>query len=66
MCYLAALQNIGIAQKNTEQITKFETAPCPPDTFYSNWAQYPGNSRFDLKNDITFELQKLYMRRKGV
>ena len=65
MSYLAALQDILIKQKNTEQITEFETAPYTPDTFHSNWAQYPGNSRFDLKTEIAFELQKLYMRVKG-
>ena len=63
--YLSALQHLGITQNNTEQITEFETAPCPPDTFHSNWAQYPGNSRFDLKTEIAFELQKLYMRVNG-
>ena len=25
MCYLGALQNIGITQNNTEEITEFET-----------------------------------------
>ena len=52
-------------KKNTEQITDLETAPCNTDKFYSNWAQYSGNSRFDLKTEINFELQKLYMRGKG-
>ena len=61
-CYLAALQNLGITSKNTEEITEFETTPCPLDTYRSNWAQYPGTTRFDLKPDITIELQKLYMR----
>ena len=65
VCYLAALQHLGITQNNTEEITEFETAPCPPDTFHSNWAQYPGNTRFDLKPEITIEPQKLYMRGKG-
>ena len=65
MCYLAALQNIGITQNNTEEITEFETAPCPPDTFHSNWAQYLRNTRFELNPEIIIELQKLYMRGKG-
>ena len=34
MCYLAALQNIGITQKNTEEMTEFETEPCPPHKFH--------------------------------
>ena len=50
---------------NTEQINEFETVPYCPDNFHSNWEQYPGNLRFDLKTDIAFELQKLYMRGKG-
>ena len=49
MCYLAALQHLGITQNNTGKITEFETAPFPPDRFNSNWTQYPGNSRFDPK-----------------
>ena len=64
-CYLAALQNLGIAHNNTEEIPEFETAPCPPDILNSGWAQYPGNTRFDLKPEIAIELQKLYMRGKG-
>ena len=28
-CYLSALQNIGTTQNNTEEMTEFETAPCP-------------------------------------
>ena len=35
-CYLAALKNIGITLNNTESITEFETAPCPPNIFNSN------------------------------
>ena len=64
MCYLAELQHLGNTQNNTKKITKFETVPLPPDTFHSNWAQYAGNSRFDLKNEITFYLQNLYTRGK--
>ena len=41
------------------------TAPCPSDMFHSNWSQYPGNTRFDLKSEITIELQNLYMAAKG-
>ena len=63
--YLAALQHLGITQKNTEQITEFETETFPPDTFHSNWAKYLGNTRFYLKTEIKIELQKLYMRGKG-
>ena len=44
VCYLAALQNLGITQNYIEEITEFETAPYPPDTFHSNWAKYPGNT----------------------
>ena len=29
-------------------------------------APYPGNTRFDLKPEITIELQKLYMKGGGV
>ena len=54
-CYLAALKNLGISQNNTEQITEFDTTPCPPDTFYSNWAQYIGSTRFDRNPKITIE-----------
>ena len=36
VCYLEALQHLGITKNNTEQINKFETAPCPPGTFHSN------------------------------
>ena len=64
MCYLRALQNIGITKNNTEEITEFGTAPCPQDIFHSNWTQYPGNTQFDLKPEITIELQKLYTREK--
>ena len=46
-------------------MTEFETAPCPPDNFHSNWAKYPGNPQFDLKPEINIELQKLYMIGKG-
>ena len=63
--YLAALQNIGITLNNTEEISLFETAPCPLDIFNSNWAQNPWNTQFDLKTEITKKLQKLYMRGKG-
>ena len=63
-CYLSALQNIGMKQNNTEEITEFETAPYPPDTFHSNWAKYPFNTRFDLKYEINIELQKLYTKVK--
>ena len=52
MCYLAALKNIGITQNNTK--TEFETAPCPPDNYYSNWAQCPDNNRFGLGTEINF------------
>ena len=55
-CYLAALQNLVITQNNTEQITEIEAAPCPSYPFHSNWSQYPGYSRFDLKTEISFEL----------
>ena len=44
---------------------EFETTPCPPDNFHSNWAQYIGNNRFDLKPEINIELQTLYTRGKG-
>ena len=63
--YLEAIQNTGITQKNPEEMIEFETAPCPPDTFHSNWAQYPGNYQFELKPEVTNEIQKLYMRVKG-
>ena len=63
--YLVELQNIGITKNNTEQITQFDTALCPPDKLYSNWVQYPGNTRFTLKTEIKTELQKLYTRGKG-
>ena len=33
--------------------------------FHSNWARYPGNTRFDLKVEITIELQNLYVASKG-
>ena len=33
-CYLVALQNIGIAKNNTEEIIEFETATCPQDNFH--------------------------------
>ena len=66
MYSLAALKHLGITQNYTEYITKFVTAPYPPDTFQSNWTQYPGNSRFDLNTIIAFYPQKLYMRvRRG-
>ena len=58
-CCLAALKNIVITQNNTEEITEFETTPCPPDTFNLNWEQYSGNKPFDLKPATTNELQKL-------
>ena len=61
MCYLAALQDLGIAQTNTEKMIEFETAPCPLDTFNSNWAKYPGNNKFDLKPKINIDLKKLCM-----
>ena len=40
-------------------------SPCPPDKFHSNWAQYTGNTRYELKPEITIEIYKLYMRGKG-
>ena len=46
------------------KITEFETAPCPQDNFHSNWAQYTGNTQFDLKHEITIDLQMLYKRGK--
>ena len=39
----SSTKNLDITQNYNEEITKFETTPCPPDTFHSNWAQYPGN-----------------------
>ena len=65
LSYLASLQHLVIKQNNAEQITEFETAPCPPNKFHSNWAQYSGNTRFGLKTEITIELHKIYMRGKG-
>ena len=53
-CYLAALNNLGFI-KTIVDITEFETTPCPPDTFYSNWAQYLGSTRFDRNPKITIE-----------
>ena len=50
---------------NTEEITEFDTASCPPDTFHLNWEEYPRNNWFYLKPEITIDLQKLYMRAKG-
>ena len=63
--YLAALQHLGIAQNTPAQISDFETAPFPSDTFHSNWARYPANNIFDLKAEITIELQNRYMAGKG-
>ena len=54
--YLAALQHLGIAQNTPAQISDFETAPCPSDTFHSNWARCPGNTRFDLKAETEIEI----------
>ena len=34
VCYLSALQHLGITQNNTEEINEFETAPYSPDTFH--------------------------------
>ena len=59
--YLVALQHTGIAQNTPPQTSDFETAPCPSDTYHSNWAQYPGNTSSDLKAEIVIELQNLYM-----
>ena len=59
--YLEILQKMGIAQNNPAKKIDFETAPCPSDTFISNLARYPGNTRFDLKAEIKIELQNLYM-----
>ena len=50
--YLAALEKIEISQNTPAQISDFETAPCSSDTFHSNWARYPGNTRFDLRAEI--------------
>ena len=47
-------------------MTKFGAVPCPPYTFHSSRAKYPGNIQFDLKPDLTIELQNLYMREKIV
>ena len=33
--------------------------------FHPNWSQYPGDTRFDLKPEITIDLQKLYIRGRG-
>ena len=46
-------------------MTEFETAPCPPDTFHSNWGKYTGNTQFDLKPEINIQQQKLYMKGNG-
>ena len=62
--YLSELQQLGIFQNNPAQISDFETAPFPSDTFLSNWARYPGNTIFDLKAEIAIELQILYMAGK--
>ena len=59
--YLAALQHLVISQNTPAQISNFETAPCPSDIFHSNWARYPGNTRFGLKVEITIELHNQYM-----
>ena len=32
--YLAALQDIGNTQDNTEEIIEFKTAPCTPNIFH--------------------------------
>ena len=65
MCYLVALQNLGITKNNTEEITEFETESSPTDTFHSNCGIYYGNTRYDQKTNITIDLQKLYVREKG-
>ena len=60
--YLAALKNLGITKNSIEEMTEFDTAPCPPDKFYSNWEQYQGNNQFDLKPENDIKLQKIYTR----
>ena len=52
-------------EEKTEEITEFEIAPCPTDILHSNWAQYLGNDRINLKLEITIEIHKLYTRGKG-
>ena len=63
--YLAALNQMGLSHNTPAQISDFDTALWPSDTFHSNWARSPGNTRFDLKAKITIELQNLYMSGKG-
>ena len=46
-------------------MTKFGAVPCPPYTFHSSRAKYPGNIQFDIKPDLTIELQNLYMKGNG-
>ena len=62
--YSEALYHMGIAQNTPDQISYFDTAPCPYDMFNVNWSSYPVNSRFDLSVDITREFQNLYMAGK--
>ena len=47
-------------------MTEFGAVQCPPYTFHSSRAKYPGNIQFYLKPDLTIELQNLYMREKIV
>ena len=63
--YLAALKQLGIAHNTPAQISCFESTPCTSGKFHSNWERYPGNNIFDLKAEITIELQNLYMAGKG-
>ena len=58
------MQKLRITQNTPALISDFETAPCTSDTFNSNWARYPGKTRFDLKAEIAIELQNLYMAGK--
>ena len=64
----AALQQLGILDDISEDIPAdiyVATSPFDADILEEGWSGYPGNSKFDLSNEVTKELYRLYTLGQG-
>lgn len=64
----AALQQLGILDDIPEDIPAdiyVATSPFDADILEEGWSAYPGNTKFDLSNEVTKELYRLYTLGQG-
>jgi hypothetical protein len=66
--FSAALQQLGILDGISEDIPadiSVATSPIDAGILEEGWSAYPGNSKFDLSNEVTKELYRLYTLGQG-